>query len=132
MLSRGAASALLVERERRALGTLRRSVKELELTGRARVLAMDLSRPPPSVARRLEPPSPAGFHLVLADPPYDAVDLVPPLVRTLAGQGKLAPGALIALEHAARHPPRSWEGLASTREYRYGDTAIVLAEAERS
>ena len=60
-LSRGAAQAVFVERDRSALRTLRSNLSSLELTDRARVVQGDVL----VMARGLT------ADLVIADPPYD-------------------------------------------------------------
>jgi 16S rRNA (guanine966-N2)-methyltransferase len=60
-LSRGAASCVFVERDRRALASLRGNLDHLGITGRARVVTGDAL----AVAATLD------ADLVLADPPYE-------------------------------------------------------------
>ena len=123
-LSRGAASAVLVEGDKRAARAIGESARALGLGARTRVLCLDLAGRPATVARRIEGARP--YDLVLADPPYADVDLVAPLIEALADAGALAADAVVALEHARRHPPSALGRLASLAEYRYGDTAVRL------
>lgn len=81
--SRGAAEVILVERNRRILGTLQ---KRLERLGAPQLRAL----PADGVEFALR--SPGGFDLVFADPPYqsDLLDrLAPALDRLLAPHGWL-------------------------------------------
>jgi len=115
-LSRGAAHATFVEIGRRARQALQRNLEKLRLTGRSRVLAVDAASP---VALRDGP-----FDLVLADPPYGAGVLADLPGRVAAA---LAPGGVLALEHAATDPPPDPpETLALWKSRRYGGTMVTL------
>ena len=122
-LSRGAAMAVLVERDREALTAI---ATNLEATGMgpARVVRGDvvavLGGPPPA-----EGP----FDLVLADPPYElGDDAVAEVLGRLAAGGWLAPGAVVVIERpaGAARPP----GWVSTWERCYGDTLVWFLQAE--
>jgi len=128
MLSRGASRATLVERDRRAARALSASARELGLGDRTRVAALDLLRPPGTVAARLAALGEEPWSLVLADPPWAEAGRVPALLVALSESGALAPGALLVVEHAARRPLELPTGLASVTTYRYGDTAIAVVE----
>jgi 16S rRNA (guanine966-N2)-methyltransferase len=121
-LSRGAASATLVESAREALAALRANLAALGVEDRARVLAAEVARAIPRLA------SGDPFDLVLADPPWSQVedgDAVRALAA-LARSGALSTEALVVLEHAARTPVPALEGLALTDARRYGDTALAF------
>ncbi len=121
-LSRGAAHAVLVERDRRALQGLSQSVAELGLAERVTVRPFDLERDPQ--VRRLGSDGP--FDLVLADPPYAKAARVVPVLRALFEAGALAPEAFVVVEHAAAAPPDlGW--LAPVARYEYGDSIVVFA-----
>jgi 16S rRNA (guanine966-N2)-methyltransferase len=123
-LSRGAAHALLVESDRRALGVLRRNVAALGLPG-AEVAA--------DRVRRVLDAGPAGgrYDLVVADPPYAVgADEVDAVLAALRDRGWLAPGALVVIERAARDPDLAWpEGYAPARVRRYGEAALWYGHA---
>jgi 16S rRNA (guanine966-N2)-methyltransferase len=84
-LSRGAAHATFIERDRAALAALRANIAACAAA--ATVLAADALRPPPG--------RPCG--VVFLDPPYGE-DLVPRVVAALAAAGWIAPGAVIVGE----------------------------------
>ena len=86
-LSRGAAAAWFIERDRAALTALRANVAAC---GAGTVLAADILRPPRG--------QPCG--LVFLDPPYGQ-DLLPRALTKLREAGWLAPGATIVAEAAA-------------------------------
>lgn len=124
MLSRGAASAVLVESHRAAARAIRKNAEALGLE--VDIVELELGRDPPRRVVELGP-----FSLVFADPPYrDAADAAAVLVA-LARAGAFAPDAFAVLEHAARDTPFDEAALASVGlalfgRYRYGDTAVTV------
>jgi 16S rRNA (guanine966-N2)-methyltransferase len=86
-LSRGAAHAIFIERDRAALTVLRANIAACRAEARCTVIAADATRPPPG-----EP-----CALVFLDPPYGA-DLLPRAVAALAGAGWIGAGALVVGE----------------------------------
>jgi len=110
-LSRGAASATLVERDPAAVAVLRANVGELGLP--ATVEDADV------VAFLRRPAVPVD--LVLLDPPYE-LDVDVPLA--LLGPW-LAPGAVVVVERRTRGPaPVAPEALAPLRHRRYGEATL--------
>ncbi len=99
-LSRGAASATFIERDRAALDALRANLAACRGAA-ARVLAADVLRPPPG--------TPCG--LVFLDPPYGQ-DLLPRALQALGAAGWIAPGALIVAESPRGEAPDLGEQLA--------------------
>lgn len=93
-LSRGAATATFLERDRAALAALRANVAACGAGDRTRVLDADALWPP-------SPGAPAA--LVFLDPPYGE-NLVPRAVAALAGAGWLAPDALLVAEVGRDEP----------------------------
>jgi 16S rRNA (guanine966-N2)-methyltransferase len=120
-LSRGAASAVLVEQSPQATAVIRANLEALDLTGVAMV-----RRTKAEVYLRGQRDGP--FDLVFLDPPYALpVGLLAGVLARLAG-GALAPGAAVALESAARAEAPPWPaGLWPDRPRRYGDTALHVA-----
>jgi 16S rRNA (guanine966-N2)-methyltransferase len=86
-LSRGAAHATFVERDRAALAVLGANIAACRAADRCMVLAADV----------LTLPAGPACGLVFLDPPYGA-DLVPRAVTALRAAGRLAPGALVVAE----------------------------------
>jgi 16S rRNA (guanine966-N2)-methyltransferase len=99
-LSRGAGSAVFMERDRAALAVLRANVADCQ-GAVARVIATDVLHPPPG----------SPCDLAFLDPPYDA-DLLPAAVTALAHAGWLAHGALLVAEAARDETPALGELLA--------------------
>ncbi len=118
-LSRGAASADLVERAAPACAAIRRNLASARLAERARVHCMDVH-----VALMRLGPQP--FTTVFLDPPY-ADPKVEEVLAELGGSGLLAANTTLVLEHAARRPPPESVGvLALDSDRRYGDTGVAF------
>jgi 16S rRNA (guanine966-N2)-methyltransferase len=110
-VSRGAAEAVLVERDPRALASLRANVAELGLA--AQVVEADVDA---FLAGPAEP-----FDLALLDPPYE-VDVDPVLGRLGPW---LADGAVVVVERASRgRPPGVPDGWEALRDRRYGEATL--------
>lgn len=119
-LSRGAARATLVERDREALRYIGLNVKALGFTEQVRVMAAPVER-----ALRTLREEGARFPLVFADPPYAQVRLT----ETLAGlaEGLLTQDALVVFEHAASEDaPDEVPGFIREDQRAFGDTRISL------
>lgn len=118
-LSRGASSALFVERDRRALQALKANLAGLGLAPpQAQVRAGDTL-----VALRAAREGGETYDLVFVDPPYgQARELEGPLSDTLPAA--LGPCARVVVESDRRAPLRL--GLQPLRERRYGDTLIAI------
>lgn len=94
--SRGAASVLLVERNRKAAAQLRDNVGLLEAGDRVRVHNGDAV----ALLRGAGHP----VDVVFLDPPF-AGDLLEPACRALTAGTWLRPGTRVYVEHARQHPP---------------------------
>jgi len=88
-LSRGAAHATFLERDRTALAVLGANIERCRAGTRATVLAADATRPPPG----------RPCSLVFLDPPYRQ-SLVAAALAALAGAGWIAPQAVVVAETA--------------------------------
>jgi 16S rRNA (guanine966-N2)-methyltransferase len=124
-LSRGAASATFVERDRGALIALRGNLAELGAADRATVAPFD-------VARFLAAAGPGpAWGWVFLDPPYAAG--VAEATLAALPRGRLTDDAVVIVEHAHRAPPPERAGfLLRTHVRRYGDTALSLYRIEAS
>jgi 16S rRNA (guanine966-N2)-methyltransferase len=119
-LSRGASSAVFVERDRAAADALVRNVDKLGLQG-ATVLRDDAARVLAADAR-----SGARYDLVLIDPPYRMLaGLLPTLATYLPSV--LEPDGLVVVESDAREEPEV--PLPKRTSRRYGSARITLFEA---
>jgi 16S rRNA (guanine966-N2)-methyltransferase len=120
-LSRGAASAVLVEQAPRAIAVIRANLEALDL---GRVATVRRTKAEAYLRTQRDGP----FDLVFLDPPYAiGVGMLAGLLARLE-RGALAPGALVAVESSARAEPPPWPaGLRPDSPRRYGDTALHLA-----
>jgi 16S rRNA (guanine966-N2)-methyltransferase len=121
-LSRGAASALLVESDSRTAAVIARNIEALGLSGAT------LRRGAVAAVLAAGPPSPVD--LVLADPPYDIdaaeVELV---LAALSIHGWVREGTVAVVERGATSAPLSWPADWRLWPQRtYGDTRLELAE----
>jgi 16S rRNA (guanine966-N2)-methyltransferase len=115
-LSRGAASAVFVEREPRALDALRRNLESLD--AETRVRRQD--------ALRFLAGAEGPFDLVFVDPPYDfAARVAGPLSERLPPV--ISREARIVTESDKRNPLEL--SLPLLRERTYGDTRIAVHSA---
>jgi 16S rRNA (guanine966-N2)-methyltransferase len=120
-LSRGAASALFVERDPDAIRTIERNLDRLRLKG-ARVVHGDALR---TIAQ--EASAHAKYDLVLVDPPYGMLNEIQPrLARHLPPL--LAVDGLLVVETDARTEPDLPLPLRTSRKY--GQTRVTLFEAQ--
>jgi 16S rRNA (guanine(966)-N(2))-methyltransferase RsmD len=121
-LSRGAASALFVEADRRAAAVISRNIAELGVDGAVVRCG--------TAAGVTGTTAPRPVDLVFADPPYDvpATD-VETVVGQLVSGGWLAEGAFVVIERPTSGPALVWpDGWTVLRERRYGDTRLEMAE----
>ncbi|HEY0636544.1 MAG TPA: 16S rRNA (guanine(966)-N(2))-methyltransferase RsmD [Pseudonocardiaceae bacterium] len=117
-ISRGAGHVLFVESSRTAAAVLSRNLRALG-GGVGEVRAT-----PVEALAAL--PAPAGYDLVLADPPYALADeSLTGVLASLAGNGWLAAGALLVVERPARTAEPAWPaGVEPITTRRYGDTLV--------
>jgi 16S rRNA (guanine966-N2)-methyltransferase len=86
-LSRGAADVTFFETDPAALRILRANIAACGAGGRARVVARDVLKPGPGVAK----------SLIFLDPPYDK-GLVQRSINVLRAEGWVRPGSLVVTE----------------------------------
>lgn len=127
-VSRGAASADLVEHDRAAAAVARRNAQSVaKAMGRPDAARVHRA----SVATFLAGAAGAAgrYDLVFLDPPYDLGD--DELTAALAALGPhLAVDAVVVVERARRSPAPRWDAaeLTPVRERAYGDTAVWWAQ----
>jgi pantetheine-phosphate adenylyltransferase len=121
-LSRGAARAVLVERDDRVARVAAANLDRAGVSNRARLLRM-------AAARFCSAPSGGPFDLVFCDPPYTTpLAEVHTRLADLHAAGGLVGGALVVVERDKRDPaleapPPAF--LARGRMRSYGDTVLV-------
>lgn len=121
-LSRGAASAVFVESDRRTAAVIARNIETLGLSGAT------LRRGAVTAILSAGPAAPVD--LVLADPPYEVdADEVNAVLDALTTHGWVREGTVAAVERAAAGAALSWPpGWSPWPERVYGDTRLELAE----
>ncbi len=122
-LARGAARAVLVERDRHLAARLRRRVRQEGWDRQAQVWQQDAL----TAVRRLAALG-ERFDVVVMDPPYGR-GLLQQTLDAVAGSGVLAPGGVVVAEGHWRDRPGPVEGLRCTREARYGETRVWYFQA---
>ena len=130
-LSRGAARALLVEHDAHAVKAILASATQLGLEARARTFSLDL-RAPERAAARIAQLGEGPYDRVFVDPPYEQAALIEPLLACLGRAGVFSPSALLLIEHGAKAQVELGSPFHVVSRYRYGDTAVLLAQWERS
>ncbi len=122
-LSRGAAEAVMVESDPKAVRTIKENVRSLGLEG-ARVVA-------DKVARVLAKSPDAPYDIVFADPPYAVPDdEVTTVLEALRDNGWLVAEGLVAFERESRGKALMWpEGYVEERVRRYGEASVWYGRA---
>ena len=126
-LSRGAASATLVERSRPAIACMRANAAALGMEDRVRVVPRDWRG-----ALAAERMAGRTFGLCLCDPPYSLTDRVLAQLGATLEPLVAAPGIVVIEQSAARPPPEpsGWE-IVSRIDRTYGDTAVSVMRVAR-
>ena len=121
-LSRGAARAILVERDAATCRVIRENLRRADVADRARVVRGDAVAYLRSHAHADGP-----FGIVILDPPYADVEVRDACLRALGGpDAPLGRGALVIATGFGKRPPPPAVGLLrSTRERRFGETIVV-------
>jgi 16S rRNA (guanine966-N2)-methyltransferase len=115
-LSRGAARATFIEKDRRTAQTLRENIAALGLEASAQVIVDDATRALAGVGL---------FDVVFCDPPY-ALAIDDALARSLGAV--VAPNGVLILERGKKSAVLAVPGLNLTRERAYGDTRVLTFE----
>jgi 16S rRNA (guanine966-N2)-methyltransferase len=120
-LSRGAARAVLVDRDAAALSACEQNLETTGLADQARVHRVAVA-----AFLRAAPPAEAPFDLVLADPPYELADgEVTEMLAALLQPRWIATDGRVVLE---RRAPASVVavGWTTSWERKYGDTLVTI------
>jgi 16S rRNA (guanine966-N2)-methyltransferase len=116
-LSRGAAAASFIEKERGALAALRANIAACREEARCTVLAADATRPPRA---------PQPCTLVFLDPPYDGgAGLMEAALVALGEAGWIAPGAILCAEYGMP-PPAPPPGFEPLAERAHGAAHLLI------
>lgn len=122
-LSRGARSAVLVDRAQPATVAMRANLGSTRMSDRARIVR----RPVEAVLRDTPPPE-APFDLVFLDPPYaHPISALAVALSSLGSTGWSAADARIVVEGAAGDPTPAWpDGWHATWERTSGGTIVTV------
>lgn len=123
-LSRGAASVLLVDSDRRAAEVISANIAAVGLPGAV------VRRGP--VTAVLAGAAPGPMDVVFADPPYDlGTDEVRDVLVSLSRNGWVRPGGVVVVERPTSAPELCWPaGWRVWPARRYGDTRLEAAELD--
>ena len=120
-LSRGAASAVFVESDRRAADAIAANVAALGVHGAS------IRRAPVDAVLGSPPAEPVD--VVFADPPYEVPTSEVEAVIAALGAGWVAAGAVAVLERPAASEPVQWpQRWTAWPHRRYGDTRVEFGE----
>ena len=123
-LSRGAESAVFVDRRADAVKIIRENLKITELQDRARVVAGDSMEYLKSLRE--------SFDIILLDPPYSA-GLLEEAIAHIARFDILSPHGIIVAEHPVEQSmPALSVPYRIYRTYRYGKIALTLYRRDRN
>lgn len=118
-LSRGAATAVMVDIARPATSVIEENVQALGFGAVARVVTAPVFKAVRSLARSGE-----KFDLILLDPPYER-GLAGEALKEIAKEGLLEPDGIVVAEHSVRDKlDERYGALALTDRRRYGDTEL--------
>jgi 16S rRNA (guanine966-N2)-methyltransferase len=132
-LSRGAAKAIFIERDRNALKALKQNLAELNLADKAQILPIDAYALATSAAQdsALRTPDFPPLTIAFIDPPYSHTETghlrhkIDGLLRHLANHA-MVDGGILSFRHPARVSiDAAALGVKIVRELRYGDMAIT-------
>jgi 16S rRNA (guanine966-N2)-methyltransferase len=117
-LSRGAASVVFIEQDARAAGLIARNLAHCGIADGYVMIRAEFTR----AMRQLA--ADRRFDVAVLDPPYDLADLGA-VVEVAAGW--MAPGGVLALEHASRRQAPARAGsLVAARHVKAGDGAVTF------
>ncbi len=119
-LSRGARTAVFLEKDPRLAEVIRENLALLGFGDRGEVIAGDARRGVQRLAKRAE-----RLDILFADPPYEE-GFLPEIVKCLEESTILAANGVIVLQHSAREAlgGSSTQSLALVDQRRYGDTVL--------
>lgn len=130
-MSRGASSAIFVEKHRRNAELLRQTAQLLDVDRKTRILCADclkavsvLEGLKPNIEQTIPP-----INLIFCDPPY-AAKLINPFFTTLQNSPILASDALFIAEHDTREVVLVPQGWAKCSERFFGETVVEFFRRE--
>lgn len=120
-ISRGMTRGIFIDLERQSIEVIRRNVEAAGMTDRAEIYKNEAGRAIKLLAKRE-----LAFDLVFLDPPYKMKE-ADKLMAEMAERGLLADGAVIVVEHDARHAySEQFGAFRQRRQAVYGDIAVTI------
>jgi 16S rRNA (guanine(966)-N(2))-methyltransferase RsmD len=119
-LSRGAARAVLIDNDRRAVALIAANVALCAAGDRCAIIRDTAEH---ALQGQIDGDP---FDLVILDPPYDFASMAPVITSAVR---HLAAGGLLIVEHAWRRPLPLAAGARAVRTVRSGDSALTMFEA---
>ena len=124
-LSRGAAHAVLIEKESAAVAAIRLNLEKAGLLAKSRIVRADFRSALKKLGRDGE-----TFDLILIDPPYEG-DLLDKAAVSLAGHAIASDNCAIVVEHFKKtDPPKSVCGIPLQKRRDYGQTSLSFYHAQ--
>ncbi len=118
-LSRGAESAIFVEKDTSAVRVMRANIEKMRLSEKARVLRSDFRSALARLSREGE-----RFDIIFIDPPYEG-DLLADVRAALRENNVTTKDTIIVVEHFAKTtPPETISGLPLNNTRAYGQTSL--------
>lgn len=125
-LSRGASSAVFIEKHRAAARIIRENLETLELTAIAQIFSDDATRTLEKLGAQ-PPASSAAFDLAFVDPPYASSEEYSQVLQLLGNSRILREGAIVVAEHHHKKQLPEFSGaLRRFRILRQGDAALTF------
>lgn len=117
-LSRGAAEAVLVEKDRHAIESIRINIDDLELKDQTKLITKDAYA---SIALLN-----GDFDLIFVDAPYRDVRSTTEIPVMLLESALLKPGAIVVIEHSSHTIMELPEGAKLVKNLKVGEAAFTL------
>lgn len=124
-LSRGAASAVLVDADRAACSAIQKNIASVKPEGECRLLRGDYRQAMETLAREGR-----TFDVVFLDPPYK-MENTGEICAELYDRGLLSEAFLLVVEHRRGHAPMLDGRFEAFDQRGYGDTQITFARRAR-
>ena len=120
-LSRGAKSALFVEKDRGCAGVISENIRILGVEAISEVMSGDASESIAKLGERKD-----KFDIIFADPPYNK-NMIKNILIIINDYDILSPSGLLVVEHHVREVlPESQGGLFICKTKTYGKTSISM------
>jgi 16S rRNA (guanine966-N2)-methyltransferase len=123
-LSRGAEEAVLVEKDRTAINSIRINAEDLEVEGQVKVISKDAYQ---SVSWLN-----GDFDLIFVDAPYRDIRSITELPKMLIESNLLRPNAIIAVEHSSHNQLTLPEGAKLIKNLKVGEATFTIFARESS